>query len=163
VTIVVSETSPVRALAHLGRLELLRELFTQVIVPPAVAKELRNPPGGQIAVDVDTLTFVTVHAVSDPANVDQFQNDLDPGESEALAIALELEAQFILMDEAAGRKKAKEVGLTPIGVLGVLLEAKRRGDRTVLRPLLDQLQNELHFFISPGLRAEVLRQAGESS
>jgi uncharacterized protein len=58
--IVVSDTSPVRALAHLQQLELLRKLFSEVLVPPAVAHELANPAAGLPAVDVATFPYLRV-------------------------------------------------------------------------------------------------------
>jgi predicted nucleic acid-binding protein len=136
-TIVISDTSPVRALANLGRLELLRELFTEVIVPPAVASELRSPPRGQAAVNLDGLPFVRIQSPSDRSSVERFLKDLDLGESEALA--LELRADMILIDEAAGRARAKQVRLLSIGVLGVLFggetERTPRLPRTAARSL----------------------------
>jgi len=87
---------------------------------------------------------------------------LDPGESEALALALELETLAILSDEAAGRKMARRLGLFPIGVLGTLVKAKQRGLISVVGPLIDRLKSELGFFISKPLRDEILRNAGES-
>ena len=56
--IVVSDTSPVRALAHLGLLDLLGSLFSQVLVPPAVQAELKVPPSGLPSVDVALIAYV---------------------------------------------------------------------------------------------------------
>jgi uncharacterized protein len=162
VIIVVSDTSPVRALANLGRLDLLRDLFTEVVVPPAVARELGNPPIGQAVVALEGHPFIRVRAASDREAVARFLVDLDSGESEALALALELGADLVLIDEAVGRDVARRAGLASIGVLGLLLEARRRGLIESLSPLLDQLQNDYRFFISSRVRAEVLRSAGES-
>jgi predicted nucleic acid-binding protein len=66
-----------------------------------------------------------------------------------------------LIDESAGRAAVKRLGLVPVGVLGTLLKAKQRGYIDSLAPLIDRLQNELRFFISPKVRSEVLRLAGE--
>ena len=83
--IVVSDTSPIRALAHLGLLAVLEALFGQVVVPPAVDSELLHPPVGLPLVDVRTLSFVRIQM---PGNLEQVQTlmaTLDPGESQALA------------------------------------------------------------------------------
>ena len=88
--VVVSDTSPIRALTHLGLLELLRDLFGQILVPPAVEAELKSPPSGLPAADVARLLFVHVQAPRDRSRVDYFLQSLDPGESEALALALEV-------------------------------------------------------------------------
>ena len=89
--------------------------------------------------------------------------ELDLGESEALALALEIRADLILIDEAAGRAMAKRMGVPFIGVFGVLLEAKRSGLIGAVLPLLDRLQNDHGFYLSAPVRDEVLRLAGESS
>ncbi len=159
--IVVSDTSPIRALAFLGLLDLLSELFGQVLVPPAVAKELSEPSSRFAVVDVRTFSYVQVQAPRDATRILQFRKHLDPGESEALRIALEVKAVAVLMDEAAGRAMAKEVGLQPIGVLGVLLRAKQRGRLASIAPLFDRLNNDLGFFLSDELRTYMLRLAGE--
>jgi predicted nucleic acid-binding protein len=163
VPIVVSDTSPIRALGHLGLINLLQELFSDVLIPPAVERELRNPASGTATVDVNGIPFLRVQAPSDRNRVGQLCQTLDPGESEALALALEVRADLVLIDEAAGRAAAKRLGLTPIGVLGTLIRAKQRGRVGLLEPLIDRLQAELHFFISPQVRAEALRLAGEAT
>ncbi len=82
-------------------------------------------------------------------------------EAEALSLALEVKAEAVLIDEAAGREMATRLGLSPVGVLGILLKAKARGSVTEIRPLLDSLRRELNFFISPDLYTGVLRLARE--
>ena len=86
---------------------------------------------------------------------------LGPGEAEAMILAAEVKADAILMDESAGRAVARRRGLLPVGVLGILLRAKQRTLIGPLSPLLDRLQSELGFFISPAVRAEVLKNANE--
>jgi predicted nucleic acid-binding protein len=163
VVVVVSDTSPIRALGHLGLIDLLRELFSEARIPPAVAGELRDPPTVSPPIDVSVVPFIRVQSPSDRVQVDRFLLSLDPGESEALALALELRADLVLIDEVAGRATARQLGLAPMGVLGVLVRAKQRGFIDEVKPLMDRLQDELNFFISPRLRGEVLNLAGESS
>jgi uncharacterized protein len=160
--IVVSDTSPIRALAHLDLLAVLETLFDQIVVPPAVDTELLHPPVGLPQVNVRKLVFVEIQT---PGNLDQvlkLMATLDPGESEALALALELKTSAILIDEAAGREMARRLGLLPIGVLGTLVRAKQRGLISSVGALADRLKSELGFFISTPLRDEILRIAGES-
>jgi uncharacterized protein len=164
VRIVISDTSPVRALANLGLLNLLRQLFDEVILPRAVAVELSQPRDGQSVISLDDLaefSFLKVQEVSESSDVERFLVDLERGESEALALAIELRADVILIDELAGRAAARREGLEVIGVLGVLREAKLRGLIETISPLLDQLQNKYRFFIGEQLRREVLRSVGE--
>lgn len=164
-TIVVSDTSPIRAFAHLELLPLLQDLYRRIIVPQAVAVELSRAPLGQVVVGPDKLaelTFVEVRAVEPGMSLSRLLEELDRGESEALALALDLGADLVLMDERAGRSAAKREGLQVIGTLGVLLDAKRRGLIQSVEPLLDELQNNGQFFIGGPLREQILRAAGES-
>jgi uncharacterized protein len=164
VSIVISDTSPVRALSNLGLLGILQQLYHEVIVPHAVAVELSHPPDGQSVIALDDLaefSFLKVQAVSESSELGRFLVELDRGESEALALAIELRADLVLIVELAGRSVAKREGLEVIGVLGVLLEAKHRGIIESISPMLDLLQNKYQFFIGDQLRRQVLRSAGE--
>ena len=159
--LVVSDTSPIRALAHLDQLDLLQVLFDEVFLPPAVLVELEQPRRGFVPLDVRSVAFLRVRAPADRVVVAELSATLDRGEAEAIALAIELRADALLIDEAVGRAVAQQHGLTAVGVLGVLLRARQRGLIGVIGPLLDRLQNELGFFIGAELRAEVLRRAGE--
>jgi hypothetical protein len=152
--IVVSDTSPITSLVDVGHVELLRTLFSRVIVPREVARELER---GHVGVPV----WVEVHDATDRSMVSRFEAEVDLGEAEALALAVELKADRLLIDERQGRAIAERVGLRYIGVLGVLLEAKRRGHLSTIRPVLDQLVATAGFWISDRLRREVLTAAGE--
>ena len=159
--IAVSNTSPIRALSHLGLLDLLRDQFGQVLVPPAVQAELLCSRVRVSAIDVSQIAFVQVQAPQNQAQVQQLLQSLDPGESEAIVLALELQATTLLIDESTGRAVASQLGLQVTGALGILLRAKQRGSISAVRPLMDRLEQDLLFFISPKLRADILRLAGE--
>jgi predicted nucleic acid-binding protein len=160
--IVISDTSPIRALAHLDLLPILQQLFESVFVPPAVEQELLHPPRGLPVVAVRDLEFVQIRSPQDVETVERLLEDLDPGEAEAIALGLEIGVFAILLDESAGRAMAKQLGLWPIGVLGLLVRAKQRGLVGAVAPLIDQLVAELSFFISNSLRSEILLLAGET-
>jgi len=151
-----------RALAHLGQLDLLRTLYGQVLVPPAVEWELFHPPIAHPVVNIAQLGFAQVQAPHDQLQVNQLLRQLDLGEAEALVLACEVQASAILIDERRGRTAAKRLGLHRVGTLGVLMEARRNGLIQAVRPLMDDLENNLKFFISAKLRADILRLAGES-
>lgn len=160
-TIVVSDTSPIRALAALGVLDWRHDLFGEVLVPPAVVAELLHPPGDLTAVDVSDWSWMLVRAPANAARVTQLRGKLDVGESEALALAEECRADWVLIDELAGRAVAGDSGLSVMGTLGVILKAHEKQLCGKVRPLLDRLQSEVRFFISPNLREHLLRQVGE--
>ena len=159
--VVVSDTSPLRALAHLDHLDWLRVLFGQVLVPPAVVDELQFPPDRFLPVDLQQLPFLVVTTPHDLGRVDELRRSLDLGEAEALALAEEVGAELVLIDEVVGRAAATRAGFNIMGTLGILLRAKSNGWCDAVKPLLDQLQSELNFFIAPELRSLILIQAGE--
>lgn len=94
--------------------------------------------------------------------VTQLATDLDPGEAEALAVALELRADLVLIDEKRGRDVARRFGLRFVGLLGIVLDAKRKGHVRAVRPLLDELAADAGFWIRDDLRREILEAAGET-
>ena len=159
--IVVSDTSPIRALAHLDQLELLRTLFQQVLVPPAVADELERPTSKLPPIALVPYRFILVRAPASQLEIDRLHAELDLGESEAIALALEVRADLLLVDERAGRAVATREGLTTLGAVGVLVRAKRAGLLPAVRPLIERLENELNFFMSASLRKDALKSAGE--
>jgi uncharacterized protein len=86
---------------------------------------------------------------------------LHQGESEAIALAVEVTAEWTLLDEREARATAQRMNLAITGVLGVLLRAKRQGQISSLRPEMERLRREAHFFIAPELERHLLRLAGE--
>jgi uncharacterized protein len=158
--IVVSDTSPIRALDFLSLLPVLNNLFDGVLVPPTVSDELDSPLQRFKVVDLSNYDFITVKAPRDQRQVERFLLTLDRGESEALALALETGTRLVLMDERKGRAVAAEYDIVALGTLGVLLRAKSRGLIPAIKPHIEKLF-ELGFFISAELRNSVLRLAGE--
>jgi hypothetical protein len=149
VRVVVSDTSPVRALAHLGRLDLLSRLFEEVLIPPAVA--LRNPKSGLVAVEPTSVPGMRL--APDDEVVRRLLEELDAGEAEAIALALQLHIPSILIDERDGNVVARRLGLQPIGALALLLRAKSSGAVAEIQPLLDRLRTELGFHMTDELQA----------
>ena len=86
---------------------------------------------------------------------------LHSGEAEAIALATDLKADIVLIDEQEGRQLASKAGLAVTGVLGALLRAKRRGEIAAVKPEIDLLRSKARFFVSPLLEAKVLVAAGE--
>jgi|ERR1035437_137179 predicted nucleic acid-binding protein len=159
--IVISDSSPIRALHHLGLLNLCHDLYGSVIVPEAVQKELRVPTTTCPAIEITDFPgfeMRTPHASGPALGIPP---DLDAGETEAIALAMELHADLLLMDERKGTQAARHLGLATIGVFGVLLEAKRKGLIDRVLPRVDRLVSELRFFASPALRQRLAELAGE--
>jgi uncharacterized protein len=160
--IVVADTSVIINLALVGHENLLDAIFHEVVVPPAVQAEFVRlaESSGRFA----GLTLPTWIRVQPPETIPATiacDADLDPGESQALALALEIHADGVLIDEAHGRSIAIELGLTPIGVLGILVRAKRDGLLPAVAPVIDDLLAKARFRASDDLIREALRLAGE--
>ena len=151
--IVVSDTSPVSALIQIGEAQLLQTLFAEVILPPAVERELR-------ASHPSLPAFLQVRSVSNRERVNELAERLDVGEAEAIVLATELHADRLLIDEKAGRQAAQAEGLAVIGVLGVLLLARNRNLIPQVRDRLERL-DAAGFYLDEAVKIAALRAAGE--
>lgn len=160
--VVVSDTSPIINLAIIGQLDLLPKLFQKVILPQAVFDEIVTEgtglPGSS---EISQANWVEVKACQNHSLVQTLLEELDLGESEAIVLALEIHTNIILMDEDLGRKIALRYHLQPLGVLGILLKAKRVGLIVAIKPLMDELVLTARFFIHAKLYEDVLELAGE--
>ena len=146
--IVVSDSTCLIALERIQRLDLLPAVFEKVWVPTAVAREF-----GQ------SLPWLLVKEPENAAAVAAFEMLVDAGEAAAIELAKELNCEVILDDRQA-RRLAAQQHVPCLGLLGVLLRAKRGGKLDSLRPLIEGLRAN-QFFISEALMAEALRLAGE--
>ncbi len=126
--IVVSNTSPIMNLAVVGQRELLARLFQTVFVPDAVWQEL-----AAIGADSRAPSFnlpvpgIDRRSLRDRVLVNALLREVDPGEAEAIALAVEMGADLMLLDDRLARRVALRLGLRISGVLGVLVDAKRKG------------------------------------
>ena len=159
-SIVVSDTSPIRALHFIGQIHLLHRIFGGVLVPPVVARELAEPRRPFESIDVSALAFFEVRAPLNADRVAQYAEELDAGEAEAIALAIELGAT-LLIDETDGRATAAAAQVPFIGVLGILAKAKGEGLVGEVRPLLDRLRGELGFRVAERLYRQFLAAIGE--
>ncbi len=161
---IVSNTSPVLNLAIVGQLPLLRQQFGEIWIPPTVLDELRveeDMPGSQSAREAMEEGWLRVEEVRSRPLVQALHRDLDKGEAEAIALALQVGAEWTLLDEREGRRTAKSLGLKVTGILGILLRAWREGELPSLRRAMEDLREKAGFHIGAELFAELLRESGE--
>ena len=160
--IVVSDTTPLLYLARVGRLDLLRELYVEVVVPQTVWDELvearPEAPG------VSTVRAATwLHVVPDvlgPVELAEVLADVDAGEAAAITVALLRHADLLLIDDAAGRRAAGELGVVVRGTLGVLVTAKTVGLIAAIAPVIAALLAEGFRALGPVVE-QALGAAGE--
>ncbi len=160
--IVVSNTSPLIALARAGRLDLLQAIHGEIIVPDAVFNEITVAGAGEPgAHEVVTTSWIKRQPALNRQLVNALGLDLDAGEAEAIALAMECQADLILLDERMGRHAAQRMGLKVTGTLGILIAAKDRGLLASVRPLLDALRADAGFWIGDALYDAVVVAAKE--
>jgi predicted nucleic acid-binding protein len=160
--IVVSNSSPLISLSAIGRLKLLAQLFGSVSIPRAVHREVAEEGAGRPgAAEIRSSAWITCCDVGNSAVVTVLQGKLDHGEAEAIALAVELSADLLLMDERLGRIEAARFGLRFVGTLGILIEARARGHLPEIKPALAELTTGAGFFMSKSLLARVLEAASE--
>jgi predicted nucleic acid-binding protein len=157
---VVSDSSPLIALAAIDSLDLLRALYGSINIPDEVFNEV-VVRGRYPATAIANTPWIIRRTVKDVQQVAQFRDaGLDHGESEAITLALELPASLLLVDELAARKIARQLGLAITVVVGVLIDAKDAGLIVAIKPLLGKLV-AAGFYCSPRLIAQASELAGE--
>lgn len=160
--IIVSNTSPIINLAAIGQLELLQELYGTIAIPQAVYYEIAVKGYNQAgATEIQSYHWFERHQVQNVALVKRLIQQLDAGESEAITLAIEMQADLLLLDERRGRTIAKQFGLAVTGLLGILLIAKQRGYLKAVRPILHELMTVAGFWIDEELYKRVLESAKE--
>lgn len=151
--LVVSDSSPLIAFGAIGRLDLFPALFQSILIPPVVAAE--------IAPSLPTLpAWLRIEKLKGALPQAVLRRSLGDGERQALALAVELRSDRIVLDDLPARSVARTLRLSITGTAGVLLVAKRNKLIPQVRPYLDELVKK-SFFVGPQLYDELLRLAGE--
>jgi hypothetical protein len=162
VNVVVSNSGPLINLARIGRLDLLPSLYTTLMIPSAVYREVVVRGSGQPGSDeVAQAGWITTRSVTDTLAVAGLATMLDQGEAEAIVLAKELSAAELLIDERLGRRMAQSLGLPIKGTLGILVRAKHRGLVPNVKDDLDSLLQH-GMWISARVYNATLQAAGEA-
>ena len=143
--IVVSDTTPLISLLKIERIDLLEKLFGQVLIPQAVFDELTVDERFVLeANQIRQKTFIVIKPVENykSVNILKRATGLDQGESEAIILTDELNADLLLMDEAKGRTVSSQMGLKIMGTIGVLMAAYEEKELTAdeVRACIEGLQ-----------------------
>jgi uncharacterized protein len=158
---VIANTSPLQYLFQLGLLELLPELYGEVLLPGAVALEVRSGAARGVALpDLASLSWLRACEVQSAA-VLTLAAGLGTGEREVLALAVERANPLVILDDSLARRFAMRLRLPLTGTLGLLLKAKQAGRIEAVRPYLDRL-DALRFRLDEATRKGVLGLADEN-
>jgi len=161
--IVVSNSTVLIGLAKIGKLDLLRKIFSKIYIPQEVFIELvekgKRKPGSE---KIKNARWIESKSVKDRTQVNLLLASLEKGEAEVLCLAKELKAGLILLDEEKARKSAVLAGFTVMGTVGLLLLAKDLGHIKEVHYSFKELQRK-KFRISERIITDALKKAGEVS
>lgn len=151
---VVSDTTAITTLLKVGQEQILRDLFTTILVPQAVWHELR-------AYHAELPGFIELRPVANLQRPSLETSSLGKGECEAIQLAQEIHADLLIMDERKGRTAAAGLGLSCASLPALLLEAKSRNLIESARTLLQVLETQGGLYLSEAVKSEILLLAGE--
>ena len=156
--IVIADTTPLNYLVLIDRAEILPQLYKRVLIPPAVWEEFQRPetPAPVRGWIVHAPAWLEIRRVE--KHLEPALRSLGAGEREAIALAEELHADRLIMDDRAGRRVAKQRNLTVIGTLGVLMEAAER-KLIDFSEAITRLQ-QTSFYVSPEVLDPLLQRYG---
>lgn len=157
---VILNNTPLIALWVLNRLDLLRSIYDVVYIPTAVQDEFLAVSREHRLQSLAQSPWIQIAQLQIPEYALTFP-DLDLGEAEVLALAVERSARLVIIDERKGRRYAKRLGLSVTGTLGVLLAAKAKGLIVNVAPMVDMLL-ENGIYLHPELVERALQAAGET-
>lgn len=148
--LIISDTSCFIILSKIGKLDLLQQVFGEIITTQEIAEEFGEP----------LPDWVKVVAVSDKTKYELLELQVDKGEASAIALALEIINPFLILDDYKTRKLANKLNLIHTGTLGVIVAAKQRGIIPSIKPFLTEIK-ATNFRISAELELQALLQAKE--
>lgn len=163
----VSDSSTLIHLARIGRLHLLKEFHNKIFISPAVWREVveegQGKPGSEEAQEGYHTGWIEVSAPKNQQLIHFLRKELHDGESETIALALDLNADIVFLDESEARTAAGIFGLKISGVIGILIRAKNENKISSLKDELEKLKVNAGFWIGDELLIKVLRASGEDS
>lgn len=159
--IVISDTSCIGYLIIIDRLFLLKDNFLEIVIPQTVHKEVL-----QLSEKYDLSRYlhsdwISINTIKNNKLYNELLKVVDEGESEAIVLSQEINADLLLIDERKGTEIARSFGIRTIGLLGVLLLSKEKKIIPLVQPILDELIANTTFRITKILYTNVLKQANE--
>lgn len=156
--IIVSDTSSISNLLQIGLIDILHVLYGDITITPAVRRELYNL--SEQEKQIEQIDWIKVKAPQDQRMIVQLLEEIDLGEAESIVLAIEEKAKYLIIDEYKGRSIADSYGIKIVGILGVLIQAKKRSIIPAVKPPIDKLI-EIGFRLDKKLIEKVLKGLGE--
>lgn len=156
--IVVSDTSSISNLLQVGLIDVLHILFGEVTITTAVRRELFAVPEQER--QIEQIDWIRVQAPQNQKLVFDLLEELELGESESIALAVEENARYLIIDESKGRAIADSYGVKIVGILGVLIQAKQEGAISSVKEYIEKL-TKIGFRLDKKLIDQVLKKLGE--
>ena len=158
---VIINSTPLIALSHINKLNLLKMLYNQVYIPQAVFDEISVKEDSICKIQVkQSLDWIKVLKIKNTMAKEFFKAQLNDGEVEVMILAKEICANLVVIDDKNAKKHAKYLGLNVTGTLGILLKAKQQGIIQEIKPLLMELIDK-GIYISDNIINICLKAANE--
>jgi predicted nucleic acid-binding protein len=148
--IIIADTSCFILLDKISSLELLHQVFGEVIT----TIEVQNEFGKQLP------QWIKIEAVNNVEQQSLLESEIDKGEASAIALAMEKTNSLLILDDFKARRIAEKLHLQFTGTLGVLLKAKQAGIISLLKPTLEKIQ-QTNFRFSEKVFEDILKAANE--
>jgi predicted nucleic acid-binding protein/dienelactone hydrolase len=164
---VVCDSSTLIHLSAIGRLHLLKDLYGTLTIPAAVWREVVEEGSGRSGVAEVAVArrdgWIEILSATNEPLLRSLKHELDEGEAEVIALAIEKEANLVILDESEARRIAATFELPKTGAVGVLISARLKGKIPQLRDELDRLRGPGGFWIEETLYQKALQEVGERS
>lgn len=158
---VIVNSTPLIILCSIGKLNILKQLYTEINIPQAVFREVTEKPDSACQILKESLDWIHIEKIQSEVDKKMYKAKLHDGEVEVMILAQqEIKADLVIIDDNATKKTAKYLGLPITGTMGVLLKAKREGYITEIASVIEEMRRK-GFYISDSLVNMVLEQAGE--
>lgn len=162
---VVSDSSVLIHLSGINRFYFLKEFYQNIIIPPAVKKEVidqgKNRLGSMEVKKALDDGWIKITEIKNKALNQILKQNLHEGEAESIVLSIENKDSILLIDETEARKIAKLYKIKTIGVIGILIKAKTKGKINSLKEELNILKNNCGFWISDELYNKAVKSVGE--
>lgn len=163
--IIIADTGPLIALAILDLIKDLPQIVGEIIIPESVYNECvadLSKPGAQEIKHALGNQQIKLHKISPSKLLVELTSVLDQGEAEAILLYKQINADLLLIDEIKGRKVAEKQQISITGTVAILLKAKEKSVRPLVKPMIDKLL--LHNYrLSNSLISHILKISGELS